>query len=45
MGTEKENAIPKQGGARAMEDEPADHAGLSQDKQDMEWSQYDVQTA
>ena len=36
--------ILKQGGHRAMEDEPVD-AGLCQDKQDMEWSKSDLQIA
>ena len=45
MGTEKENAISKQRGTSAMEDEPADHASLSQDKQDLKLSKYDLQTA
>ena len=36
VGIKKENAISKQGGTRAVEDEPADYFCLCQDKQDIQ---------
>ena len=45
VGIKKENAISKQGGTRAVEDEPADYFCLCQDKQDIQWSKSDLQAA